>query len=358
VRPELSSAAVPAARRNRAKMCSALDMERVWEGDPVLPALGSSSGDGACEALCVPAVLAARRNRVKMCSALDTEDDLVLPARCSVKPCSNIDQDDDEAPVPQRQMRKPRQTSQSPARASTSMKSPVRVEVSTSQSRAASPVRRGARSGPGTGAGVRVGSPVRVGQRGGTSPRRSPTRSRPVKIAGPLTKPEQRAALLRQRREKQTLLEMLQRDLEREAPAAAHAWLEAGAHDGFRPDLVHRDETVHRGVVCGVGGANCWSGRADRWHVMRDEPVHGGVKCGRETQQREWNELDAAAPDALADEQAALFLALTLDASDSTCCRNGWSGSRRVVSAGDSGQSHADSHVTVRVGRACLGTAR
>ena len=97
VRPELSSAAVPAARRNRAKMCSALDMERVWEGDPVLPALGSSSGDGACEALCVPAVLAARRNRVKMCSALDTEDDLVLPARCSVKPCSSIDQDDDEA---------------------------------------------------------------------------------------------------------------------------------------------------------------------------------------------------------------------------------------------------------------------
>jgi len=192
----------------------------------------------------------------------------VLPARCSVKPCSSIDQDDDEAPVPQRQMRKPR-------------------------------------------------------QRGGTSPRRSPTRSRPVKIAGPLTKPEQRTALLRQRREKQTLLEMLQRDLEREAPAAAHAWLEAGAHDGFRPDLVHRDETVHRGVVCGVGGANCWSGRADGWHVMRDEPVHGGVKCGRETQQREWNGLDAAAPDALADEQAALFLALTLDASDSTCCRNG-----------------------------------
>ena len=172
----------------------------------------------------LPAVLAARRNRVKMCSALDTEDDLVLPARCSVKPCSNIDQDDDEAPVPQRQMRKPRQTSQSPVRASTSMKSPVRVEVSTSQSRAASPVRRGARSGPGTGAGVRVGSPVRVGQRGGTSPRRSPTRSRPVKIAGPLTKPEQRAALLRQRLEKQTLLEMLQRDLESRCTRMARSW--------------------------------------------------------------------------------------------------------------------------------------
>jgi len=230
------------ARHNRAKMCSALDME----DDPVRPAP------------------AARRNRAKMCSALDMEDDPVHPARGSasgngaradghahaareraVKPCSNIDQDDDEAPVSLRVIRGPRRTSQSPVRVRASMKPPVRVEVPTSQSRAASPVRSGARSGPSAGAGARAGSPVWVGRRGGTSPRRSPTRSRPVKIAALLTKSEQRAALLRQKREKQQLLETLLRDLEREAPAAAQACLEAGAHDGVRPDLARRDETVH-----------------------------------------------------------------------------------------------------------------
>jgi hypothetical protein len=166
---------------------------------------------------------------------------------------------EDTRSVPQRLQRGPSRPCTSPERSTcivgrSSTEYPVRVRAHEAQSPAGSPARVGGIpvSGFGAGARARKRSPVRVAD----TPSRSPTRSRHVNIAM-LTKPQQRAALLRERYANQKFPETLQREMERETQASPHASPRSEPLGGLQPCQDRSDPTVHGGVGMsgGAGGA-------------------------------------------------------------------------------------------------------
>jgi len=180
---------------------------------------------------------------------------------------------EDTRSVPQCLQRGPSRPCTSPERSTrivgrSSTASPVRVRAHEAQSPAGSPARLGGIpvSGFGAGARARKRSPVRVAN----TPSRSPTRSRQVNIAT-LTKPQQRAALLRERYANQKFPETLQREMERETQASPQALPRSEPLGGLQPCQDCSDPTVHGGVGISGGADGAGGDRSPLGAKLRTE---------------------------------------------------------------------------------------